>query len=498
MKIDIFKFSLVLSIAVVTLNFMVRVFTLSYFLTSDAFHASNIDTFLWSYCAHEFANRGYVSKELENYTEFSTEILNPIRPYLQGCYFSPGYTLIAYVFFKIFGNLYFMTYLNFTLTLISIFLMYLILKRSYDNLIVNSIILLLSTLNTYVLIFALKIRPDIFSFVFALFAWYLIILRKYILAGLFLSISAFLFKFQMITWVLPLSFIVWSYSRNFKDIFKFFVSSLALLPLYLLLFLNAKINDPGLVDFLYVSNATTIQTNLVGILNKFRSPYEIIICISLFSPTGLFYILSSLPTQIFPPRAFQSVFIVPFGLTYVHKFLRRFPKMSKVFIFFTLPLVILRITFDLYLTSVDYSICRNEENYLYTRIIDLSESRKVCQVPFPYLQSLSMIGVKTNLHNSIWVFVRVGPVGKTDKNAHPLLELSTTMCPQNSYRVIRYYYNEGGRTYYRICFCDDKKMETLLLYRQRSLKDLIYKLLPVQRFRNKTSEYPRISNPLTP
>jgi hypothetical protein len=369
--------------------------------------------------------------------------------------------------------------------------MYLILKRSYDDPLVNSIILLLSTLNTYVLIFALKIRPDIFSFVFALLAWYLIILRKYILAGLSLSISAFLFKFQMITWVLPLSFIVWSYSRNFKDIFKFFVSSLALLPLYLILFLYAKINDPGLVDFLYVSNATTIQTNLLGILSRFRSPYEIIICISLLSPTGLFYILSSLPTQIFPPRAFQSVFIVPFGLTYVHKFLRRFPKMGKVFIFFTLPFVILRITFDLYLTSVDYSICRNEENYLYTRIIDLSENGKVCQVPFPYLQSLSMIGVKTNLHNSIWVFARVG-------SAKNVLELSTTLCPQNSYRVIRYYYSEGGRTYYRICFCDNKKMETLLLYRQRSLKDLIYKLLPVQRFRNKTSEYPRISNPLAP
>jgi len=249
-KIDIFKFSLVLSIVVITLNFMVRVFTLPYFLTSDFFHASNIDTFLWSYCAYEFANRGYVSKELENYIEFSTEILNPIRPYLQGCYFSPGYTLIAYSFFKIFGNLYFMTYLNFALTLISIFLMYLILKRSYDDPLVNSIILLLSTLNTYVLIFALKIRPDIFSFVFALLAWYLIILRKYILAGLFLSISALLFKFQMITWVLPLSFIVWSYSRNFKDIFKFFVSSFAFLPLYLILFLYAKINDPGLVDFL--------------------------------------------------------------------------------------------------------------------------------------------------------------------------------------------------------------------------------------------------------
>jgi hypothetical protein len=109
---------LVFSIAVITLNFLVRVFTLPYFLTSDFFHASNIDTFLWSYCAYEFANRGYVSKELENYIEFSTEILNPLRPYLQGCYFSQGYTLIAYSFFKIFGNLYFMTYLNFALTLI--------------------------------------------------------------------------------------------------------------------------------------------------------------------------------------------------------------------------------------------------------------------------------------------------------------------------------------------------------------------------------------------
>ncbi len=487
-----------LSIAVITLNFLVRVFTLPYFSTSDVFHASNIDIYLWSYCAYEFANRGYVSKELENYTEFSTEILNPMRPYLQGCYFSPGYTLIAYSFFKIFGNLYFMTYLNFALTLISIFLMYLILKRSYDDPLVNSIILLLSTLNTYVLIFALKIRPDIFSFVFALLAWYLIILRKYIPAGLSLSISAFLFKFQMITWVLPLSFIVWSYSRNFKDIFKFFVSSLALSPLYLILFLNARINDPGLVDFLYVSNATTIQTNLLDILSKFRRPYEIIMCISLLSPTGLFYILSSLPTQIFPPRAFQSVFIVPFGLIYVHKFSRRFPKMGKVFIFLAIPFALSRIVFDLYLTSVDYSICRNEENYLYTRIIDLSENGKVCQVPFPYLQSLSMIGVKANLHNSTWVFVRVGPVGKTDKNAHPLLELSTTLCPQNSYRVISYYYERGGRTYYWICFCDEKKMETLLLYRQQFLKDLIYKLLPVQRFRNKTSEYPRISNPLSP
>jgi hypothetical protein len=426
---------------------MVRVFTIPYFLTSDFFHASNIDTFLWSYCAYEFANRGYVSKELENYTEFSNEILNPMRPYLQGCYFSSGYTLIAYSFFKIFGNLYFMTYINFVLTLISVFLMYLILKRSYDNPIVNSIILLLSTLNTYVLIFALKIRPDIFSFVFALLAWYLIILRKYILAGLFLSISVFLFKFQMITWVLPLSFIVWSYSRNFKNIFKFFVSSFAFSPLYLILFLYAKINDPGLVDFLYASNTLPIQTNLLGILSKFRSPYEIIMCISLLSPTGLFYILSSLTTQIFPPRAFQSVFIVPFGLIYVHKFLRRFPKMGKVFIFLSLLFVILRITFDLYLTSVDYSVCRNEENYIYTRIIDLSENGKVCQVPFPYLQSLSMIGVKTNLNNSIWVFVRVGPVGKTDKNAYPLLELSTTLCPQNSYRVIRYYYSEGGRAH---------------------------------------------------
>jgi len=219
-------------------------------------------------------------------------------------------------------------------------------------------------------------------------------------------------------------------------------------------------------------------------------------CISLLSPTGLFYILSSLPTQIFPPRAFQSVFIVPFGLIYVHKFLRRFPKMGKVFIFPALPFVLSRIVFDLYLTSVDYSICRNEENYLYTRIIDLSENSKVCQVPVPYLQSLSMIGVKTNLHNSIWVFARVG-TARNDKFKH-LLELSTNLCPQNGYRVISYHYREGGRRYYRICFCNDKKMETLLLYRQRFLKDLIYKFLPVQRFRNKTSEYPRISNPLAP
>jgi hypothetical protein len=156
----------------------------------------------------------------------------------------------------------------------------------------------------------------------------------------------------------------------------------------------------------------------------------------------------------------------------------------------------LRIVFDLYLTSVDHSICKNEENYLYTRIIDLSENGKVCQVIFPYLQSLSMIGVKTNLHNSIWFFARVR-TARTEK-LKQLLELSTNLCPQNSYRVIKYYYSEGGRAYHRICFCDNKKMETLLLYRQRSLKDLIYKLLPVQRFRNKTSEYPRISNPLAP
>jgi hypothetical protein len=98
MKIDLFKTSFILVILLISLNFLIRIITLPYFLASNSIHGSNIDTFLWSYCAYELSNKGYVSIDIKNYIEFSTTIKEPMRPYLQGCSFSLGYTFIAYIF----------------------------------------------------------------------------------------------------------------------------------------------------------------------------------------------------------------------------------------------------------------------------------------------------------------------------------------------------------------------------------------------------------------
>ena len=433
MKIDLFKTSFILAILLISLNFLIRIITLPYFLTSNS-HASNMDTFLWSYCAYELANKGYVSIDIKNYIEFSTTIKEPVRPYLQGCFFSLGYTFIAYIFFKIFKSLYFMFYLNFIILLLCVYLMYLILKLSYNDNFVNSVILLISSLNTYIFIFALKIRPDIFSFFFALLSWFFIMKNRYIIAGIFLSISVFLFKVQMITWFLPLCFIIWYYSRNFKNILKFFMGFITFMPFSLIFYLYAYLNFHGLIVYLKTHNVH----NSISNLNKiFKNIFNITYSIGLLSPTGILYLLTALFSEIFPRRSFQVVFLLPFGLMFLHRLLKKSFK-------YIIPLIIIFLAYQIYVIGLEYLVFSKKEKEFYNEIISLAkENKKLCFVNFsPNLISLKFISKNVDDSKAIWLHF----YGYKNVEIKDRLKIFLNYCEKDSY-IIYYYtiYDTDGK-----------------------------------------------------
>jgi hypothetical protein len=422
MKINLLEKSFILAVLLISLNFLIRIITLPYFLASNSIHASNIDTFLWSYCAYELANKGYVSIDIKNYIEFSTTIKEPIRPYLQGCFFSLGYTFIAYIFFKIFKSLYFMFYLNFIILLLCVYLMYLILKLSYNDNFVNSLILLISSLNTYIFIFALKIRPDIFSFFFALLSWFFIMKNRYIIAGIFLSISVFLFKVQMITWFLPLCFIIWYYSRNFKNILKFFMGFIAFMPFSLIFYLYAYLNFHGLIGYLKTWNVHDPISNLNKI---FKNIFNITYSIGLLSPTGILYLLTAAFSDTFPRRSFQVVFLLPFGLTFLHKLLKKSFK-------YIIPLIIILLAHQTCVTGLEYFVFSKKEKEFYNEIISLAkENKKLCFVNNPYLSSLKFIGKNVDDSKAIWLSF----YGYENVEIKDRLKIILNYCEKNSYIV---------------------------------------------------------------
>jgi hypothetical protein len=100
--------------------------------------------------------------------------------------------------------------------------------------------------------------------------------NRYIIAGIFLSISVFLFKVQMITWFLPLCFIIWYYSRNFKNILKFFMGFIMFMPFSLTFYLYAYFNFHGLIVYLKTWNVHDPISNLNKIFkNIFNITYSI-------------------------------------------------------------------------------------------------------------------------------------------------------------------------------------------------------------------------------
>jgi hypothetical protein len=398
---SILKLTLFACISLLTLNFIIRIMSIKYLIISDM-QSGACDYAWWLYCASELAQKGYVDFYMQNY-------ITNIHTYLQGCFFGFGFTLLAFIIFRLFGNIYPMFFVNFFVLIISVYIMYLILKKSSDNKLINSLILIVSCLNTYIFTFALKIRPDIFALFFALLSWYLIVKNRYVLAGFSFSISVYLFKFQMITWLLPLIFVLYKKEKSLRSIISFLLPMLSLFPFYLINFLYVKERFPGMVYHLSHSNTYGVFMNIKMILRSIINLTDIAFALFIVSPTGLLYFINSLPFQVIPERSLQMIFLLPYSIIYVYEKLR---------IFFPMVLIssVIQILTNLYFVYFDYYVAKSYEEKFYNKVLEISKTGVPICEKRPHTMMLDFIGYNVK-SSRVWIYSGDFPA----------------KCPNNSY-----------------------------------------------------------------
>ena len=194
------------------------------------------------------------------------------------------------------------------------------------------------------------------------------------------------------------------------------------MPFSLIFYLYAYLNFHGLIVYLKTHNVH----NSISNLNKiFKNIFNITYSIGLLSPTGILYLLTALFSEIFPRRSFQVVFLLPFGLMFLHRLLKKSFK-------YIIPLIIIFLAYQIYVIGLEYLVFSKKEKEFYNEIISLAkENKKLCFVgSSPNLISLKFIDKNINIDDSkvAWLIqLRVG----TEK----LLNLARIRCPRDSYII---------------------------------------------------------------
>jgi len=231
-------------------NYICREIRFDYVLSSSVIHAQNFDAALWCWCARDLVQHNKVDYDYYYKTSYP-ECRFKHFYYLQGCFFSKGFTGLCYIFFKIFGVKLkpirnFLVLIGIT----NIFLIFFILKSLPFSEEAKSLVLLSSIFNTFWTNFALHIRPDAIALTFSLLAFLCILKNRHLFAGIFYAISIYFFKLNFITWTLV---------YIFYFLFPLLIGSI----FYFKIYLSVKEHYPLLIKSLIIANS--LQLNLKGI-----------------------------------------------------------------------------------------------------------------------------------------------------------------------------------------------------------------------------------------
>ncbi|MEO0212461.1 MAG: hypothetical protein ABIL49_01105 [candidate division WOR-3 bacterium] len=272
-----------------------------------------------------------------------------------------------YFLVKIIGsNFKLLWIINFISTLISIWLMYLILNYFNFSQFTKSIILLSSVLSPYILFSSLKVRPDTMAMLLSILSLYLALKNKPILSGISYGFSIFGFKIQFVVWLFILLF------TNRKNILKFIFSFGLLFIVYYFF----------LLDFEKLTFFKSFGSNVSPLLDihkniTYQTPYSIL---GFFSQLGFLYILGfllplfnyALILPPFPLRSLYSNFILNLSSGFLIEKSKNFKIMS--ILLFSIQLIILVYKFALDIRGLII------ENKFYQKIYEL---KYVCANEFP-------------------------------------------------------------------------------------------------------------------
>ncbi len=363
-----------------------RFASFDYFKTSS-FMAYNNDTFYWTWCALQLAEHGKVDF-------FDTRLFSNLQnPYFQGCFFSPGYTFIALILFKIFGitilPLQIVLFLAYLLTLI---LVYEILKYLFNDRFVRNMTFLVFVLNPYSLLFSFAVRPDTLAFLFAVLSALFALKSKTLLSALSFITSVLVFKQNyvillfVIIYFLFLSIKLKGNVRKLRDVIapllKFIIPiALIFAVYYFTIYLYVKTNFPEMVEYLSKSNTSTLSSYLKT--DRFHLLIYMPFYFGMPSLIGMIYFMGTILTlpitggiaEIVQRRALTHLFLM-IGIGEISS---KMKNLGRIFITFT---VIYTILISIHLVIADFKAAYKENEYM-REIIKLGEKNLICSMNSP-------------------------------------------------------------------------------------------------------------------
>ena len=360
--------------------FIYRYHQFPYFISSSYF-AFNNDAFYWSWCAKELVENGYV--DFDN----PALISEGRNPYFQGCFFSPGYTAIAYLTFKMFGiNLRLLQIIIFIVMLINLILFFRILLKWTNDPFITSFVFFLFVMNPYITSFSFAIRPDPFALTFILLSILRTLEKKPLNSSLFFIIGAFIFKQNYLALVgLPVYFLIKkasSWEEKIKLTIKFLIPLfITALLYYFIVYSYLQTAFPDMLQYLSKSNTIPLLKALKA--DKFKLAFNLPLIIGLFSCTGMVYLMGLFATFIFnfriiPPlakRSFNPIFL-HFGLAELALRFKFFRKSLPFLTILYLPVSFAFLQADFKYTDLETKLSMKIINYA-------NEGKKICSTNAP-------------------------------------------------------------------------------------------------------------------
>ena len=361
-------------IFLIAVYFLLIIFKISLFkYTFSEFRGWSEDGFLWSYCALELSKKK--NPDLIPNFHFQVGYVSnlEIPAYLVG-FLSPIFTLILFIFFKIFKSVYPFHIFLFFISLLDFYLIYKILKAfsiSEESKIYALASIFFSPL---FLIFSFKLRPDALALFFSLLSILFILRKKFIISSILFSISVFGFKIQSIIWIFFLLYLI----RQVKGILLFLVFfSFSFIIWFYFFYLPISSKYPLLITYLLYSNTISVFDLKRLFLNQ-NYLISLAQIIGIFHIYGILYLLGCFQyifylriSEIIPPRSFNSI-ILNFSFAHIYHKLTKFKNILKFILLFQITLNILFFLFDLRI-NLD-----NDRFYRKLERITRNENIKVC------------------------------------------------------------------------------------------------------------------------